>query len=296
MRQSMTGFATRSGAAMGQSWLWDLRGVNNRGLDLRLRLPEAIEGLEPLVRKAAGARLARGSIQVSLRLASDGEGVLPRADPRALEAALEAIAEVETAAAKAGVTLVHSSATSVLTLRGVMASGSAVADPDALRAAVMADFEHALDAFVAARQAEGARLAELIAGQLDTIETHVAEAAKAAAARAPRQAERLKAQVERVTGHAEDVDPDRIAQELALIAVKADVTEEIDRLGVHVAAARGLLAEKAPVGRRLDFLCQEFNREANTLCSKSGDAALTTAGLALKTVIEQMREQIQNVE
>ncbi len=296
MRQSMTGFASQSGRDTAHSWQWELRGVNNRGLDLRLRLPDGIEGLDPLVRKALAARLSRGSVQVSLRLGAETDVAVPQADPDALDAVVGALAQAEKAAARAGITLAPSTAADILALRGVLTTATPAADTDALRAAVLADFDTALEAFVAARAEEGARLADVVADQVATIENLVADATDASAARAPQQAARLNAQLARVLENTDGVDPDRLTQELALLAVRADVTEEIDRLTGHVAAARALLAEDAPVGRRLDFLCQEFNREANTLCSKSGDAALTKAGLALKTVIEQMREQVQNIE
>ena len=288
MRQSMTGFASQSGRDTAHSWQWELRGVNNRGLDLRLRLPDGIEGLDPLVRKALAARLSRGSVQVSLRLGAETDVAVPQADPDALDAVVGALAQAEKAAARAGITLAPSTAADILALRGVLTTATPAADTDALRAAVLADFDTALEAFVAARAEEGARLADVVADQVATIENLVADATDASAARAPQQAARLNAQLARVLENTDGVDPDRLTQELALLAVRADVTEEIDRLTGHVAAARALLAEDAPVGRRLDFLCQEFNREANTLCSKSGDAALTKAGLALKPVIEHV--------
>jgi len=165
-----------------------------------------------------------------------------------------------------------------------------------MRTALMKTFDAALADFVAMRGTEGAALAEVLAGQLSEIETLVAEAARVVETRRDEQADRTRAALARVMENVEGADEGRIAQELALIAVKSDVTEELDRLGAHVSAARALLAEPGPVGRKLDFLMQEFNREANTLCSKSGSSALTQVGLALKTVIDQMREQVQNVE
>ncbi|CAG0912038.1 unnamed protein product, partial [Cyprideis torosa] len=162
--------------------------------------------------------------------------------------------------------------------------------------ALLGAFDTTLAAFVTMRQEEGAQLQEILTRHLTEIETAIAQAEDAIAARSDAQNTRLRAQLARILENADGVDEGRIAQELALIAVKADVTEEIDRLRAHVAAARALLEDDGPIGRKLDFLMQEFNREANTLCSKSADAALTQIGLTLKTVIDQMREQVQNVE
>jgi uncharacterized protein (TIGR00255 family) len=295
MRQSMTGFAARQGDGAGFAWTWELRGVNGKGLDLRLRLPDWIEGLEAETRRRLQAALSRGNVQVSLKLvATSGTGTLTL-DADQLDAVLAAMTRIEAAAMAEGLSLAPSTAAQIVGLRGVLAEPQGGADTAPLRAALLADLDAALAAFLAMRRSEGARLATVLDRQMSEIETLVAEADSAARARAPQQAERLRAQLARVLENTE-ADETRVAQELALIAVKSDVTEEIDRLRAHVAAARALLSEEGAVGRRFDFLAQEFNREANTLCSKSGDAALTRAGLALKTVIDQMREQVQNLE
>ncbi len=296
MRQSMTGFASGQGSGQGLGWSWEIRGVNGKGLDLRLRLPDWIEGLEPLVRKAATAHLARGNVQIGLRIAAEeGEAGL-RLDTAQLAGVLDAMAAVESEAMDRGLSLAPSTAAEVVALRGVLTSDAGEVDQAALRTALMADFETALAAFVQMRGTEGAALHTVLTRQLDEIETLTDEAESAARARDSAQTDRLQTQLARVLDNANDVDPQRVAQELALIAVKADVTEEIDRLRAHVAATRDLLSHSGPVGRKLDFLMQEFNREANTLCSKSGAAALTQIGLSLKTTIDQMREQVQNVE
>jgi uncharacterized protein (TIGR00255 family) len=169
-------------------------------------------------------------------------------------------------------------------------------DTEPLRSALMTDLLPLLDAFAAARSAEGAALAGILSAQIDLIAALTADAAAEAALRREAMGQSLRDAVTRVLANAAAVDETRLAQELALIAVKADVTEEIDRLTAHVEAARALLADAGPVGRRFDFLTQEFNREANTLCSKAQSIALTRIGLDLKTVIDQMREQVQNVE
>ncbi|MCR8547170.1 YicC family protein [Salipiger sp. P9] len=292
----MTGFASCSGETDGLRWAWELRGVNGKGLELRLRLPDWIEGLEPLVRKAAQARLARGNVQISLRIAGGGEEEAAELDETALARVLDAMARIEGAAGGRGLVLAPSSAAQIVGLRGVMATGQTERDVAALRGRLFGAFETALSDFIEMRRREGAALAQVLAGQLDEIETLVGQAAEAVASRRGEQAEKLRAALARVMENSDGADEGRIAQELALIAVKSDVTEELDRLGAHVAAARALLDDKGAVGRKLDFLMQEFNREANTLCSKSGSSALTQVGLALKTVIDQMREQVQNVE
>ncbi|MFC4733313.1 YicC/YloC family endoribonuclease [Salipiger abyssi] len=292
----MTGFASRSGETEGLRWAWELRGVNGKGLELRLRLPDWIEGLEPLVRKAAQARLARGNVQISLRVTGDSDEAAAELDEAALARVLDAMARIEGAAGGRGLVLSPSSAAEIVALRGVMATGQSTRDIAALRTALLAEFETALSEFAEMRGREGAALAQLLSGQLDEIAALVAQAAEIVEARRDEQADKLRTALARVMENTDGADEARIAQELALIAVKSDITEELDRLTAHIAAARALLADTGAVGRKLDFLMQEFNREANTLCSKSGSSALTQAGLALKTVIDQMREQVQNVE
>lgn len=296
MVNSMTGFAAGRGEGAGARWTWDFRSVNARGLDLRLRLPEGIDGLEPALRAAIGRRVQRGNLSLTLRLdRASGAGV-PRLSGEGLAAALAALAVVEQAAIDADLALAPASAADVLALPGVLVRDEEGGDADALRAALLADAERLIEDFAASRAAEGAALAAILAAQVERIAALAAAARTAAAARAADQALALKLAVGRLMDAAEGLDQGRIAQELALLAVKADVTEELDRLEAHVAAARAMLAEAAPVGRRLDFLTQEFNREANTLCAKAGSAALTRIGLDLKATIDQLREQVQNVE
>jgi uncharacterized protein (TIGR00255 family) len=291
----MTGIATGRGAAEGHGWSWELRAVNARGLDLRMRLPEGVPGLEAALRARLGAALARGSVTLSLRLAPDGAAAGPAIDAARLDAALGAVAEVEARAAAAGVALAPVRATDLLSMGGVLSDAAPEAAPEALRAALLADFEPVLAAFLESREAEGRALAPALRREIDTIERLTGAAAAAAGDREAAAAEALRAALDRVRA-AVEVDEDRLAQELALIAAKADVAEELDRLAAHVAQARALLDEGGAVGRRLDFLTQEFNREANTLCSKSGDTALTRIGLEMKAAVDRMREQVQNVE
>jgi uncharacterized protein (TIGR00255 family) len=287
---SMTAFASAEGAAEGVSWSWDLRSVNGRGLDLRLRLPDGLAALEQPLRAALQGALTRGNVTLALRVNREASAGA-RLSSAALDAALELISEVE---ARANGGLTHSTAVDVLNMRGVMdgADAQALPDPEAL----MAEAGELIAAFTAMRRAEGAALSRVMTDQLDQIADLTDAAQAAARARTEAQGSRLRAQVAALLAETEIVDEARLAQELALLAVKGDVMEEIDRLRTHVAAARDLLARGGPVGRKLDFLMQEFNREANTLCAKSGDSALTAIGLDLKLAIDQMREQVQNVE
>lgn len=298
MTVSMTGFAARKGQAAGHGWLWDLRSVNGKGLDLRLRVPDWIDGLEAALRAELGRALGRGNVSLSLKVAREegaAEAAL-RVNPATLQAVLRALAEVEEAAMGAGVTLAQATAADVLGVRGVLDQGVTDEDTAPLRAAILADLPALLADFNAMRAAEGAALQAVIAAQLDRIETLTRAATAEAEARREAAAAALKDALAKVIANADGVDEARLTQELALIAVKNDVTEELDRLTAHVAAARALLAETGPVGRKFDFLMQEFMREANTLCSKAQALALTRIGLDLKTVIDQMREQVQNVE
>ena len=296
MTISMTGFAARKGQGAGWSWVWDLRSVNGKGLDLRLRVPEWIDGLEPALRSELGKALQRGNVSLTLKVSreqGDAEAAL-RLNAAGLTAVLEALRQVEDAAMATGVTLAQATAADVLATRGVVEAGGAEVDTAPLRAAVLADFPALVAAFQAMRAAEGAALAAVIGGQLDVMAGLTADAAKGADARSEAAAVALRAGVARLV--AEALDETRLAQELALLAVKSDVTEELDRLTAHIGAARALLGEVGQVGRKFDFLMQEFMREANTLCSKAQSLALTRIGLDLKTVIDQLREQVQNIE
>lgn len=297
MTVSMTGFATRRGQFGAQSWLWDMRSVNGKGLDLRLRVPDWIDGLEPQLRAILGQSLQRGNVGVTLKVTREaGADAALRINPAALAAALAMLAEVEATAMASGVTLAQASQADILALRGVVEQASDDADTAPLAAALVADFRNLLADLIEMRASEGVALQKVILAQLDQIETLVADAATLAEARRDLVAETLKQNVRNLLQAADNLDEKRIEQELALLAVKADVTEELDRLRAHIQAARDLMAADAPMGRKLDFLMQEFMREANTLCSKAQAVALTRVGLDLKAVIDQMREQVQNVE
>jgi len=296
MIRSMTAYASRTGTLDDVVWQWDLRSVNARGLDVKLRIPDGLEGLDVALRAAIKPVLSRGAVTIGLRLKRPEQAGDLRLDEAQLGRVLEALDEVQNRAFTLGVTLSQPTTADVLVQRGVLAVEQEETSSDSLVAALKEDFAHLLEDFLTMRTAEGEALEQVLMGQVDQIETHIA----ATQAHLPQRSEASKAQMQaslaRLLDETQEIDETRLTQELAVLAVKQDVTEEIDRLGAHVSAARDILAKGGAVGRKLDFLSQEFNREANTLCSKAQFAALTAIGLDLKTVIDQMREQIQNVE
>ncbi|SMP09938.1 YicC/YloC family endoribonuclease [Shimia sagamensis] len=296
MLESMTGYASLKGEGQGHSWTWDLRSVNAKGLDLRLRVPDWIEGLEPAVRGALAKGMARGSVNLSLRVSRDDETGALAVNVAQVEAVLAALHAVEELAMHKGISLAPSKASDLLTHRGVMEQAVDETDSKALLAAITAQLPELLASFKDMRITEGTALEAVMSDQLEQVSDLTQQAAEAAEARREEVADTLKSNLARVLENTDGVDEGRVAQELAMLAVKADVMEELDRLRAHVSAARELIAKGSPVGRKLDFLMQEFNREANTLCSKAQSVDLTRIGLDLKAVIDQMREQVQNVE
>jgi uncharacterized protein (TIGR00255 family) len=294
----MTGFARTDGQHDGVAWAWELRSVNGRGLDLKLRLPPGLDAMEPALRDAAGHILRRGNVTANATLRREERPRLV-ADPTALEQVLALAIDLAQRIPGAA----PPTAEGLLALPGVLRAAN-VSDDDAItasvRAALAAGFSTALTQLAVSRQAEGARLVAVLGTQLDEItalrEAAIIEAAGQPAAQRVKLTEALSALLGGVQGAVERIPQERVAQEIALLATRADVREEIDRLGSHIEAARALLAEGTAVGRRFDFLVQEFVREVNTLCSKSASTALTTTGLRLKATIEQLREQVQNVE
>ncbi|MEW2916257.1 YicC/YloC family endoribonuclease [Ruegeria sp. ANG10] len=296
MIRSMTGFAAGKGAYGPHSWTWELRSVNGKGLDMRLRMPEWLTGLETALRGQLSKSLSRGNVTLSLRLSREETAPDLVLNEDAMSAALAALARTQEMAADSGVALAPSTAADLIGLRGMLEAGSEADDPALLVKELTKEFADLLAAFVDMRRTEGKALADILDGQLAQVADLTAQAAELAEQRKDKTAEALRENLARVLDNAQGADPDRVAQELALIAVKSDITEEIDRLKAHVNAARDLLSQDGAVGRKLDFLMQEFNREANTLCSKAQSAELTSVGLELKAVIDQMREQVQNVE
>ena len=290
---SMTGFARVRGAHGRSEWVWEIKSVNGKGLEARFRMPPGFDGLEVQTRQTLQAALKRGSTQVSLNLGERGETAPFRVNRDMLAAVAEAIRDMES--------LMHvqpPTADGVLRIKGVIEEGPQEADDiEARDAAMLASFREAVAALIEARAQEGARIGAVLRGQLARIAEIVDEARGLASLAPEALRRRLADQVEKLLeNNAAALNPERLHQEAALLATRADTTEELDRLTAHIEQARDLLDAEEPAGRRLDFLCQEFTREANTLCSKSFDIKLTRLGLDLKAVIEQFREQVQNVE
>lgn len=293
--KSMTGFARTEGHAGPVSWAWELRSVNGRGLDLRLRLAPGYEVLEPRAREFAARHLVRGSVSINLNVKrSEGATQIRLNEP----ALAQALAALDTVRARMPASA-PPQAEALLGIRGVLEvveAEESADDAGARQEAMLAGLDAALRALVKMRAEEGARLADIIGQQLVGIESLVQKVAASPALAPEAMRQRLKDQVARLMGEASSLDEGRLYQEAALLATKADVEEELQRLRAHIEAARALLKSKEPSGRRFDFLAQEFNREANTLCSKSADAEITRHGLELKAIIDQMREQVQNIE
>jgi uncharacterized protein (TIGR00255 family) len=290
---SMTGFARSEGVVEGLSWAWELRSVNGRGLELRFRLPSGFDALEPALREAAGGVLKRGNVTANLTIRRDDQ---PKLAPD--QAALEQMLALATELAARIPGAAPPRAEALLALPGVLRANAAPSEEisAAALAAVRAGFAEALAAMLAARRGEGARLALILRGQLSEINVLHAAASTQAADQPAEQKARMLETVRGLLAELPALPEERIAQEVALLAAKSDVREELDRLAAHLHAAGALLDEAVAIGRRFDFLVQEFNREANTLCSKSASVPLTTTGLKLKAAIEQLREQVQNIE
>lgn len=295
--RSMTGFASCEGATGEWTWSGEIRSVNGKGLDLRLRMPDWIDGLEAAVRARLGRTVKRGNVSLSLRVSRGDAGVPLSLNRPNLAAVLSALSEIESEASQAGMPLAPTTSTDIAQIRGILEQADdAGKDTTELRDAILITIEGLVTSFEEMRQTEGRSLNEILSNQLVEVSSLTKDAADQAAARKDQTAETLRTNLQKVMDGVGGIDEDRVAQELALLAVKSDVTEEIDRLHAHVNAAYELIEVGGAVGRKMDFLMQEFNREANTLCSKSQNTELTRTGLALKAVIDQMREQVQNVE
>ncbi len=289
----MTGFARADGAVGAWTWTIEARSVNGRSLETRYRGPPGFDSLDRAARDAAQARFQRGQVNLALQAKRSESASAVRINTAQLEAYL-AIADPFVREGRAG----PPSFDGLLALRGVVEASEEFEDPDArteIEAAMALSIAAVLDGLKFARLEEGAALANILAGQVDKIEGLVAQAEAEARGQPTVLKERFARRMTELLGERSDFE-DRIVQEAAALAGRADVREELDRLTSHVDAARTLLAADAPVGRKLDFLTQEFMREANTLCSKSATTTLTAVGLELKATIDQLREQVQNVE
>jgi uncharacterized protein (TIGR00255 family) len=292
--KSMTGFARADGVHGDTSWHWEARSVNGRNLDLRLRLPSGFEALEVKARALAQEKLARGNCTINLWVKRESGQLEIRLNEAALRQA-QAVAE----RAQDVTGLKRARLDTLLGMRGVVESVEGEESEEAqaaLHHALLASLAAALDALVRARAEEGERLQAVIDKQLATIAILVQRATSAAARQPEAVAARLGEQIARLAEPGSSLDPERLHQEAVLLAAKADIQEELDRLRAHVAAAEELTRSDQPVGRKFEFLAQEFNREANTICSKAADVEISRTGLELKTVIDQLREQVQNIE
>ena len=287
----MTGFARTEASFEQFSWVWEARSVNGKGLEARFRFPGGYDRLEAGARDLAKARFARGNIQASLTLNRDAAQAALRIDTRRIDAILDA-AEPYVVSGR----VLPVSFDGLLTVRGVLdvEDRSEPEDADELDAALLESLALALDSLRNVRLVEGGELKALLSGHVDTIEALTHQAEISAAVRLDAIRDRIAAKYAELLP--QGLDPERLATEAAALAVKMDVREELDRLHAHIRAARELLDAGSPTGRKLDFLSQEFNREANTLCSKSSDSSLTQIGLAMKNAVDQFREQVQNVE
>jgi uncharacterized protein (TIGR00255 family) len=291
---SMTGFARTHGVSGSYAWAWEIKAVNGKGLDLRLRLPAGWDAVESAVRARAAETLSRGSIQAGLTVERSGAAPAVHVNTAVLDAVLGAARQLARRIEASPPTL-----DGLLSLKGVLEISDAEESVEEKRnaeAAVIAGFGDAIVALAEMRRHEGAALARVLAIRLGEIAA-LAQRAELVPGRRPEAIRaRLAEQVATLLAQSDRFDPDRLHQEAILIATKADVREELDRLAAHVAQAQLLIEQGGAIGRRLDFLAQELNREANTLCAKANDVELTNIGLELKAAVEQFREQVQNVE
>jgi uncharacterized protein (TIGR00255 family) len=291
---SMTGFAREAGITGPHQWAWELKTVNGRGLEVRVRTPAGFDAIGEEARAQILKALTRGQGQLNLSLSKAATTTRVRVNRDVLQSLIEAMAGLDLPE-----TVKPASLDGLLGVRGVVEIEDEAADPGhdaALADALRAGVARLVQALQGARAGEGAALASVIAGQLDKIARLVDEAEAHPGRRPEAIRTKLEAQIEQLLEGKGGLDPARLHQEAVLIAARADIREELDRLRAHVDSARALLQEGGSVGRRLDFLAQEFGREANTLCAKANDVSLSRIGLDLKAVVEQFREQVQNVE
>lgn len=292
--KSMTGFARVAGSSTGYEWVWEIKSVNGKSFDARIRVPPMVDGLDIQARRLLARRFKRGSLNANLALVREGGESSLSLNRDALAKLISVAEEFKDQPGVQPATL-----DGLLAIRGILEIGDdEISDPDrkALTGDLMAGLEAAADALEQARGEEGAALRDVLAGFIDTIESLAGQARACEATQPQAIRDRLATKISELLAADNPMTPERLDQEAAQLAVKADIREELDRLAAHIESARELIGANEAVGRRLDFLAQEFNREANTLCSKSGDVGLTRIGLELKAVIDQFREQLQNVE
>ena len=291
----MTGFATAAGADESFAWTWEAKSVNGRGLDIRCRLPLGLDQLEGAVRAAAAKRFARGNLSLNLSIDRQAAASRLQINRAALDQVLALVGEL-----KGKVDAAPPRIDGLLAVRGVVEVADGPAEEEDARArreqAMLATLDDTFARLATARAGEGEQLARTMTRLLGEIARLTDAAAACAGAQPEAIRARLQAKLDELLADKQPVQPDRLAQEVALMVTRADVREEIDRLRAHISQARTLVAEGGAIGRKLDFLAQEFNREANTLCSKSSDMELTRIGLSLKAAIDQLREQAANIE
>jgi len=291
--QSMTGFARAEGVSGASHFVWELKSVNAKGVDIRLRLPQGLDGCEATCRGKLAAKISRGTVYGTLSVVKQGLSPVVVINEEVLARVLSV---AETIGQRLGGA---ASVDGILNTRGVVdlvEPQESDEDKAALEKAVVASLDVALGDFLGAREGEGKALLAILSGKLDEIEAHTRAAENNPARAAEAIKAKIAAQIAELLDNAKGFDLDRLHQEALLLASRADIREELDRLYAHITAARQLLSSGAAVGRKLDFLAQEFNRETNTLCSKSNDVSLTSTGLELKALVEQFREQVQNLE
>lgn len=292
--QSMTGFARVDASSESGNWTWELRSVNGKGLDIRTRLPNGMEDLDAELRKLIGAFLKRGNVSVSLQFQKSSDDEMPIVNEQLAENLWTA---AETLKSKFGGQM--PSIAELMSMRGVV--DIVEAEPDEAKKAkrksdILASLREAVSELAQVREREGEAISSVLKDQVTQIESLRVGIDQNEARSEANIRDKLSLQVKQLVDASSGLDEQRIHQEAAILATKADLQEEIDRLAVHVASAREMLSGNGPIGRKMDFLAQEFNRECNTICSKSNDAGVTTLGLDMKIVIDQFREQIQNME
>ena len=291
---SMTGFARAHGVSGAYSWAWEIKSVNGKGLDVRLRLPPGWDAIEVPVRARIAEALSRGSVQANLTVERSGAQPVVRVNTAVLDALLTAIRQIAPKIDAAPPSL-----DGLLALKGVIEVAESEESEDARRgaeSAVIAGFGQVIGALGDMRHHEGEALGRVLAARLSEIAALAGRAERTPGRQPDAIRARLAEQIAALLEQSDRFDPDRLHQEAIMMASKADVREELDRLAAHIAQAQHLIAQGGPIGRRLDFLAQELNREANTLCAKANDVELTNIGLELKAAVEQFREQVQNVE
>ena len=291
---SMTGFARSQGTLEDLTWHWELRSVNGRGLDIRLRFPPGYEALEQPARKTLSSAFARGNVSANLtarRTTNDVEIQLNEHVLHQVLAAVEKIRALTNAPAPTAEGLINTKG-----VLDILDKTESTDRQDVKQNELLSGLDHAITELKAMRGSEGQQLHKIIQKQLEEIDQNVTAIKRSAANQPEKVAERFKQQIDALLGGDTSIQQDRLHQEIAILLTKADVSEELDRIDAHIIAARELLQQSSPIGRKLDFLTQEFNREANTICSKSNDITITQSGLAMKAAIDQMREQVQNVE